>query len=371
MRRRTCAPRPDWQQRVEAVGLVWHSKDSYWQDGVYYEFGSAEINELERVTGVLHELAIEAAAHVIARRRYADLGIPRNLIPLVEESWEADEPQVYGRLDLWYDGVHDPRLLEYNADTPTGLVEASLAQWDWLEGRDLDQWNSIHEKLVDRWRHLKQSHPLIHFATYGELPEDVATVTYLADTAAQAGCEIKTLDISEVGWNGITFVDVEEQPITQLFKLYPWEWLADEDFAGHLRTAPTHFIEPAWKLLLSSKGLLAIMWELNPDHPNLLATYLDNTTLEAYAEKPMFGREGANVRLVWNGEILREAPGAWGDDRMVYQDLCPLPAFDGNYPVIGTWLVNGWPAGMGIRESSDLITGNTSRFTPHVIAKPA
>ena len=369
MHRRTCDPRPDWKERVEAVGLVWHSKDGYWRDGAYYEFTAPQIDELERATGILHELAIKAATHVVEHRRYAELGVPPDLVPLIEKSWKNDHPQVYGRLDLWYDGKSSPRLLEYNADTPTGLVEAALAQWDWLEGRDADQWNTIHEKLIDRWQHIRRSYPRVHFATWGALPEDVATVTYLADTAAQGGCEVKTLDIAEVGWNGLTFVDMEEQPITQLFKLYPWEWMAEEEFAGYLHHAPMHVIEPAWKLLLSSKGLLAIMWELDPGHPNLLATYFDNTLLEAYAEKPMYGREGSNVRLIWNEEVLREHPGEWANDRKVYQDLCPLPSFDGNYPVLGAWLINGWPAGLGIRESSDLITGNLSHFVPHVIAR--
>jgi len=52
---------------------------------------------------------------------------------------------------------------------------------------------------------------------------------------------------------------------------------------------------------------------------------------------------------------------------VVLQDLRSLPAFDGQHPVLGSWLVNGWPAGLGIRESSTLVTGNTSRFVPHRI----
>ena len=44
-------------------------------------------------------------------------------------------------------------MLEYNADTPTTLLEASILQWYWLKDThpDDDQWNSLHEKLVERW----------------------------------------------------------------------------------------------------------------------------------------------------------------------------------------------------------------------------
>ena len=50
-----------------------------------------------------------------------------------------------------YDGKAPPRLLEYNADTPTALLEASVAQWFWLQDcfPTADQFNSIHERLID------------------------------------------------------------------------------------------------------------------------------------------------------------------------------------------------------------------------------
>lgn len=34
--------------------------------------------------------------------------------------------------------------------------------------------------------------------------------------------------------------------------------------------------------------------------------------------------------------------------------------------MIGAWIVDGQPAGMGIREDGP-ITGNTARFVPHII----
>ena len=60
-----------------------------------------------------------------------------------------------------------PRLLEYNADTPTALVEASVAQWFWLKDIDPggDQFNSIHERLIEAWKKIRKldDRP-IHFA---------------------------------------------------------------------------------------------------------------------------------------------------------------------------------------------------------------
>jgi glutathionylspermidine synthase len=36
---------------------------------------------------------------------------------------------LYGRFDLAYRGDGPPKLLEYNADTPTALFEAAVVQW--------------------------------------------------------------------------------------------------------------------------------------------------------------------------------------------------------------------------------------------------
>ncbi len=39
---------------------------------------------------------------------------------------------------------------------------------------------------------------------------------------------------------------------------------------------------------------------------------------------------------------------------------------NGKTAVFGSWLVDGEPAGMGVRESTGLITNNTSCFVPHL-----
>ena len=90
--------------------------------------------------------------HVIDENRYAELKIPEHAIPLIERAWKEEPPSIYGRFDLAYDGKSPPVMLEYNADTPTSLLEASVIQWDWLEAlhKGADQFNSIHERLVAR-----------------------------------------------------------------------------------------------------------------------------------------------------------------------------------------------------------------------------
>ena len=187
----------------------------------------------------------------------------------------------------------------------------------------------------------------------------------MRDCALQAGWDARRIDIEDLGWDGAQFVDLEEQPVRTLFKLYPWEWLAREEFGQYLLARPAQLIEPAWKMLLSNKALLVLLWEMNYGHPNLLPAYFTPGKFGAdYVKKPLLSREGANVTIRSRG-VVRWQPGDYGREGFVYQGIAPLPSFEGRYPVIGSWIVGEEPAGIGIREDDSPITKNSSRFVPH------
>jgi glutathionylspermidine synthase len=133
-----------------------------------------------------------------------------------------------------------------------------------------------------------------------------------------------------------------------------------EEFGPLLLTDAIGFIEPPWKMLLANKAILPILWEMFPGHPNLLAAAWEREEIEgACVEKPIYGREGADVRLVGDREIVANRP-----DR-IYQVAAPLPQFDEWHALIGSWVIGGKAAGIGLREDRDPITRNTSRFVPH------
>jgi len=370
MQRHTCQPRDDWRERVEQLGLTYHSHDDgpYWDESACYELTAGEVDALESAAHSLHHLCIDAAEAVIERGWWSRLGIPDAAVPAILRSWERDDFSLYGRFDLAYDGASTPRLLEYNADTPTALVEASVAQWFWLQDQHprADQFNAIHERLIEAWR--RWAGGTIHFASIKEHPEDQQTVLYLRDTCEQAGVQTAAVYIEDIGWAAREkcFVDLDCARITHCFKLYPWEWLWHEEFAPHLAGDPVQFIEPTWKMLLSNKGLLPILWELFPGHPNLLPAYEAAEPLAGrYVRKPKLSREGSNIAWVEGGVVIEETSGDYGCEGHVYQAPAHLPDFDGNRPIFGVWVVDHEPAGLGIREDSRRITGNLSRFVPH------
>ena len=260
------------------------------------------------------------------------------------------------------------KLIEYNADTPTALLEASVIQWFWMKDvfPDADQFNSIHERLIDAWKQIRPG-STVHFCCVADAPEDFGNLEYLRDTAIQAGLSTVQLFMNDIGFEEVEgrYVDLNDRPIDWMFKLYPWEWLVNEYFGRKLATARMRLLAPAWKMLLSNKGLLAVLWELFEGHDNLLPASLAPGVFEDnYVTKPLLSREGENVSLHINGHVS-EVEGSYGGKGLVYQQMAKIPCFDGNYPVIGSWIVAGESAGIGIREDAQIITTNASRFVPH------
>jgi glutathionylspermidine synthase len=376
MRREDLIPRPNWPQEMESLGFGFHSIDGiYWDERACYAFTSEQIDTLEEATSELHRMSIAAAQHVIDNNLYERFAIPREFVPLIERSWNDDEATLFGRFDFSWDGEGAPKMLEYNADTPTSLIEASVAQWYWLKAvkPDADQFNSIHEKLIARFQEISEELPsrVVHFSCVADSEEDIGNLDYLRDVASQAGIDARFIDVGAIGWDAIAkkFADENNQEILTLFKLYPWEWMVREAFGRNLLDSTMRTIEPPWKMLLANKAILPILWQLYPDHPNLLPAYFEQQRFATdYVKKPLLSREGANVTIKTGSQQI-EIPGEYGAEGFIYQAFHPLPNFnlhgENNYTVIGSWIIGDEPAGIGIREDESPVTKNTSRFLPH------
>ncbi|MCO8272166.1 glutathionylspermidine synthase family protein [Actinoplanes sp. TRM 88003] len=474
--------RDGWKLTNFSLGLTYNDTElpdgtmvSYWQEGPYYDFTQAEIEELEAATTALFEMSLEAGdwmvrqcpRHTVQGRKdgyfasvcnpstcyLAKIGIPEFAHEQIIRTWfdgDAEtwthydkdpdmrlpmetpdySPSVYGRFDLWYNGAGStPKLLEFNAQTPTSLVESAVIQWHWADQTNLTrhewrQWNSIHDRLVGwpaapgepgdpgAWRRninkLREARtwlpekPKIFFAyeTSETSGEDRMNVAYLMATAEEAGYPVELIAMSQIGWDvagdRVVFVpgpgqEHKSEPIDIIFMLYPWEWFWTEEggkaFFRNMADPTkrgTVWIEPPYKAaLLGNKALLPVMWMLFGDNPErskyLLPAYFAESSkasqLKSYAKKPIWGREGGSVTLVRDGETIVENPSEYGSDgRFVVQELCELPSFEGLegtvHPVIGSWLIDGEPAGMGIREglgTKGLVTNDMSFFVPHTI----
>ena len=376
MKRITTTARNNWQSAVEQLGFGFHTTNvPYWDERVYYEMEMSEILFIEKATAELWDLCLGAVQHVMDNNLYSKFNIPEWIIPQIEKSWSEDHPAIYGRFDLCYKNG-ELKLLEFNADTPTSLYEAGIVQWFWLQDFDKnrDQFNSVHEKLIAYWKYLKNylNPGILHFTCLKETLEDLTNVEYMRDCAIQAGLETKLVFIDDLGWDEDSkqFLDLEGLPVKNIFKLYPWEWLLTDEFGKHIPEDSNRalWIEPAWKMILSNKAILPVLWELYPDCPYILPAFFEAGKLTNYVKKPILSREGANIDMVMKDISLQKTEGVYGAEGFIYQELFTLPNFSGNYPVIGSWVIGQEPAGMGIREANTLVTDNLSRFVPHLIS---
>ena len=282
---RALTPRPDWPPKVEALGLDFHTGDNgepYWWEAACYAFSAAEIDMIEEATETLHGLCLEAVDRLVADRRSRRVSRSPSLLAVDRESWRRRDPDVYGRFDLAYDGTRPPKMLEYNADTPTALLEAAVVQWYWLEEvkPGCDQFNSIHEKLIARWTELRAAAPDDRRACTSPASstsrKTAAPSTTCATSRSQGGWPTEQLDIAEIGWNGARLHRPAERPIEALVQALP----VGMDAARGVRRASADrlrraVVEPPWKMLLSNKAILPVLWEMFPDHPNLLPAAFD------------------------------------------------------------------------------------------------
>ncbi|MCA0922823.1 glutathionylspermidine synthase family protein [Pseudooceanicola nanhaiensis] len=394
--------RPHWRDHAREVGFTFADMhgEPYWDETSAYEFSLDQIEQdLEDPATELHGLCREAVAEIVASEELMDrLAIPEAHRDLIAASWRDGDPEIYGRFDFAYDGQSPAKLLEYNADTPTSLYESAAFQWQWLEDQlaagvlpeGTDQFNGLHEALVARFGEVFAPGSDLHFTAAAGNPEDYGTVEAMGWAAREAGLGAHYCDLDKIGISAEGhFVDDEDRRIGVLFKLYPWEDLLRDDYAADIMGSGCLFLEPAWKALLSNKGLLPVLWQMFEGHPNLLPAFFEADVAEAEAGrgpqaeafaraaaqleaghvlKPILSREGASVSIHRGGEVIEASQNTdYAEQPRVLQAYAPLPEFDGFRPVVGAWIVGQSCAGIGLREDRSRITQDLSRFKPHFI----
>lgn len=403
MNRFSITPRQNWQQLIFDQGLTFlgdlddpgqhRDNQTPWREDAYYGFTRTEVEELYSITKELFEMCLKAAEHVIENGDLMTrMGIPERVQKVITQSWDQDHPTLYSRFDLARDSVDGRiKMIEINGDTPTGLVESSLIQWNWLEtvfpgyvwAHDQSgQYNSIHENLIEQWKFILAQVPRDDrsaiFSARVDYFDDILTTEYLRDLATQAGFETHLCDIRDITlWqepNGTkVFGTPDRRALRTWFKLYPWEWLINEEFGAELieQSNRIRILEPAWKLILSNKAILPVLWQLYPGHPNLMPAFFekDPSLGNNYVIKPQYGRESTGIHLFKNGMESTsdsDTPNPLSKLEPIYQGLVDIPSYSGYYPLLGSWVVGDEPCGLMIREDISRIITGSSRIVPHL-----
>jgi glutathionylspermidine synthase len=377
-------PRENWKESFEKIGFPYHSIDGlYWNEASAYVFSGREIDRLKDATKECHEMMMATLEDLMQSGDVERFSWTPQQMSCIEESWrmrKGSATSIYGRFDFsWIDGV--PKMMEYNADTPTCLIETGPAQAHWFAEKKESGWGQFNElsaRLTAQWRRIKgDSSEFWHFVCADKSQEDLENLKYMQRMALEAGVQTDVnamLTMSDIGWDAHAkrFCDLLDRPMSRTFKLYPWEWALRESFGEAALQDHVNWMEPLYKVMLSSKAMLPYVYEKFKGHPNVLPaafdlSHLKKETDNGFVKKPIYSREGANTSLFLKDGTECHTKGVYGAEGHVYQALAPLPEFGGRFACVGSWVVGGEPAGILVREDETLITKNTSHVLPHII----
>ena len=377
---------------LDELGFTWHtdSDGSKYVSDQLVQVCHSEAEAYHEAANTIYDMYVEAAEYVIANDLFFDLGIPFNLVDAIKKSWENDVHwHIYGRFDLagGLDGK-DIKLIEFNADTPTGLFETALLQWALLKHNDMDeekQFNNVYESISQNFKRLitlfddtelfdeRYDGWKILFSSIDENEEEEVTTRLLQQMATDAGFNTSFEYLQNVNFDDNGISDAHENEYEYWFKLYPWEDMGHDE--PELATTITNImnnqkaiiLNPAYTLLFQSKGMMKILCDLFPESPYLLKTSYEPLDGIKQVEKAVFGREGANTKIIdANGDVLEQTDGPYDNYKKVYQEYV-----DFNKDVKGDKYQAGVffsyeACGMSFRKG-DEIMDNMSKFVGHVL----
>lgn len=384
MQRIEVIERPWWRASAAAHGFH-HAQCGnrrYWVDDAYYALTFAEANAVRVAAEELHAMCLALARCAADDPSAMDrLGIPRTYQVYVVGSLLRDDPSLLGRFDFVLDSKGVPKLLEYNADTPTAFLEASCFQREWFECRITDgvlpngatQANAIEGALISRIFEIGSHFDRLCMAAAMSDDEDRCAVETMARCAGIAGLRVDVFDLAAVRRRRDgRLLNPKGVPINLLYKLYPWEYTWHDEFGPDLANGRTICLEPAWKMLIATKAILPLLWEKYPGHPNLLCAAFEDRASQVSlprVRKPLHSREGGNITL--EGILAEEYPGPFSGPFVVQAACLPSVFSDSqggrHHPVIGAWIVDDKFVGIGVREDDGPVTTSKGRFVPHVV----
>lgn len=384
--------KPLKDEQLEELGFTWHtdSDSSRYISDSLVKITQEEAEAYYEAVNELYDMYAEAADHVIQNNLFFELGIPFNLIDAIKKSWENDVHwHIYGRFDLAGGLDGKPiKLLEFNADTPTSLFETALLQWALLKENSLDeesQFNNVYDAIKENFKRLitlfedtelfdeRYDGWKILFSSIHGNDEEEATTKLLRQIATDAGFNTGFEYLQNVKFDEDGIYDRDDNKYEYWFKLYPWEDIAIDEpelattMSNIMQNQSAIILNPAYTLLFQSKGMLKILHDLFPDSPYLLKTSFEPLTGIKHVEKSVFGREGANVKIVGSdGSVLHEQDGPYGNYKKVYQEYVELNMDENKEKYQAGVFFSYEACGLSFRKGGEILN-NMSKFVGHVI----
>lgn len=372
-------------EELHRLGFTWADLEGepYWIDQAIVMRRSL-YEELEIASARLWQIYDKAARFVLGRHDlYAMLGIPEMLWQTLDTVEPNDEGLLsrYARFDFAISDEGEISLLELNADTPTGYVEAAVVTPWQCEGLGITSPNrSMQEQIAAAWE--EEQPDTASCVAYGSHLEDSGTIDMLVK---HSGLDVACVDCLELWVDEGVLKNGQGEPIDRMFALYPKEWMAVDDggeaLAYAIETGNLQLFNKIHAIILQSKGMMALIWglyelqmlfdveERHTIHTYMLQTYNKALFDGSYVSKSMFGREGGSVKLFdAAGQLEVKDADGFDTSRLfprVYQkraQLAKVKLEAGEFSLLtGMFVINGVPCGL-LGRAGGLITGNTSHF---------
>ncbi|WP_419954175.1 glutathionylspermidine synthase family protein [Neobacillus niacini] len=336
-----------------------------------------------------------------------ELGFPAASLPFLRMKSLFPE-SVISRFDfaLTNTGI---KMLEFNADTPTFIVECFQINGMACSEFGFDNPNENQERLLASGitKAILESSkdyisPNVVFTAHHDHMEDWNTTVYLSQL-----CKVpnQILPLSELRLTDDALLDSNGVPIDVLYRqTYPLEHLLEDrdpntgdlvgvDLLQLAKDRKLSIVNPVSAFLLQPKSIQCLIWGLaeneqfyTKEERDWINTYMLPTFLEAdefagttaFVQKPSFGREGDTI-TIWDQHSEIDAQNSfqtYHKELPVYQSYVRLPivsletekGIEELSIVFGSFLIAGKPSSIGIRAGGK-ITGNESYFLPVGIKK--
>lgn len=409
------------QRREELYGALRREGVFTWDSMYGDEYALASVYQISETFRAELKQASEALGIIFARTAavvsragdelLAELGLPEAVWGAVRTSLPELLPTLIGRFDFAAtpDGL---KMLEFNAETPTDIVEAFYVNGkvcDYFGVRDPNAGltaglQQAFLRAVASYQAQGLATENIVFSSVDWHEEDAGTTKFLL---SQSGLKAEFVPLSQLRvyedrvqvWDGWSHT-----PVDLIYRLHPLEKLAvEQDTDGyptgcHVLKIVAHgklaLINPPAALISQSKAMQALIWNLHenneffsPAEQATIQTYMLPTYFEnrfegccAYVTKPIYGREGGAVTVFGPDGVLRardEEPDYW-DQPLIYQQYAELSqitveTLNGLYcgrMIFGSFLVDGRGSGIVARVGSR-ITGNMAYYQPLCVSVDA
>lgn len=411
------------------------SELGYWNEGFGYEISQSQAEHIRKAASKLSQLVEEALVYVFSNDDVLSQFIftpsektNAKILQLLKDSWQNDrsKARILERWDMAYDGTHDPKLLEINSSffgltSGTGPIQEGYIKWLKKQPgyEDAQTFGNLGPAIVASFKNrinevcIRKTTPIpvlaYSFDAYDDrsVQSDAAFIRKCISAAGQSVVDITlnhlhydfmsghTLFIRENRINRMKFriprskINVHPFP-PQAFRLKTDNAYFHIDFGNYVTQIaapevppkiPSANLMPFWTHLLDNKVFLAVLFQLFPDHENLLPTKAKKDAHKGKKRilKKMVGSAGSGAILL--GE----------DDKVIthkFDENLALDLFNNRYisqiycdgafgsagqtRIINLFVANGEAAGMSVREAPGVFAGGSDTQTTlvPVIVRP-